>query len=400
MCWVHAGRSRSACASSAGTAEALDEARSLRLAHRNRLGREQPADAADHPESRQRVARQRVGGRGRARRRRGLQAIPGAVSGPSLHRCLRWRISRSPTGRPVGSQRGTGAQPDGARPAQGRVPPRHPYALCCATNLANDLAASGRHGCGVGALARRRMSCPARFVSLTRRIFRRTPIRPRLHEHYAVDLITTGNDAEGQALQRQALDLMSRHPDLGEGHPDTKSVRDGRRLPTATSSPRRRSRAARVSPATTGETGRRTLPRIRLYRESCGCAGAGPVCPRLMSPGDAAFASSSTLAGTGPLSSPVMARSSPATNRWPAGVSSSPAPTSDRAAATAPPGVGEQACRVRMHRGVTGEGAPMRRRRPETHRCLAAARRPAVGPHATVRRTARHSTARAVRSSR
>jgi tetratricopeptide (TPR) repeat protein len=98
----------------------------------------------------------------------------------------------------------------------------NPYVLCCATNLANDIAATG------DVRAARQMSGDI----LERSRASRGPQQPytlACAVNYAIDLIDS-HDPAGNAQLQLAVDAMRNNPDLGEDHPDVTLARDRKRI--------------------------------------------------------------------------------------------------------------------------------------------------------------------------
>ncbi|MDP9792828.1 hypothetical protein J2S43_001340 [Catenuloplanes nepalensis] len=96
---------------------------------------------------------------------------------------------------------------------------QHPYTLCCASNLASDLAATGASG---------------EALTLSRETYETSvTVRGDAHPYtlaaannYAIDLAANGEDAA--TLRQQTLDALRRA--LGEAHPQTVLAKDGKRI--------------------------------------------------------------------------------------------------------------------------------------------------------------------------
>ena len=100
----------------------------------------------------------------------------------------------------------------------------HPYALCCATNLASDLAATGDHG---RALA---LSKETLDLSLSGERGPNHPYTLACANNYALDLAATGAISESAELRQRTLTELRRNPNIGEAHPDMVLAKDGRRI--------------------------------------------------------------------------------------------------------------------------------------------------------------------------
>jgi hypothetical protein len=96
----------------------------------------------------------------------------------------------------------------------------HPYALCAAANLTNDLAAAHE-------LAEARALSEKVYERSCRRREEMHPYTLSCAVNLAADLQLTGDEFEGQALLDRTLTELQRR--LGANHPETADARRGKR---------------------------------------------------------------------------------------------------------------------------------------------------------------------------